>query len=106
GDAVVEPRLAAGDARPEALLFLVQVPRVDPLPLPLDHGEAAADLRRDRNEQRRRLQLSPGPQLDTAARRRRYARPLAVKVRSEQRVQRDDAVGVRRTFLDDVDAGP
>ncbi len=40
-DAVVEASLAAGDPRPEALLLLVEVARVDALPLALDHGEAA-----------------------------------------------------------------
>ena len=62
-DAVVEPGLPPGDARPEALLLLVEVARVDALPLALDDGEAAVHVRRDRDEPRRRLELAAGAPL-------------------------------------------
>ena len=39
--ALIEADLAPGDRRPEPLLVLVQVPRVDALPLALDDGEPA-----------------------------------------------------------------
>ena len=102
-DAVVEAGLAAGDARPEALLLLVEVARVDALPLALDHGEAPVDVGRDRDEPRRGREPAARPPLHAAARRRRDAGALAVEVGAEQRVQRDHAVVVGRALLDEVD---
>ena len=52
--ALVEADLATGDRRPEALLVVVEELRVDALPLALDHREAPAHVRRDRDEPRRR----------------------------------------------------
>jgi hypothetical protein len=54
---LVEAELPPGDRRPVALLVLVQELRVDPLPLALDHGEPARDVRGDRDEPRRRREL-------------------------------------------------
>ena len=39
--ALLEADLPAGDRRPEALLVVVEVLRVDPLPLALDHARGA-----------------------------------------------------------------
>ena len=101
--ALVEADLAPGDRRPVALLVLVEEARVDALPLALDHGDAAADVRRDRDEPRRRREPAAGAALRAAARRGRDARALAVEVGVEQRVQRDDALVVRRALRDEVD---
>ena len=102
-DAVVEASLAAGDPRPEALFFLVEVARVDPLPLALDDGEAAVDVGRHRDEPRRRRELPARAPLDAPPRRRRHACALTVEVGAEQRVERDHPVAVRRPLLDEVD---
>src|SRR5215204_6475991 len=45
-DALLEPDLAACDLGPEALLVLVQIAWIDPLPLPPDHAEPALDVGR------------------------------------------------------------
>ena len=101
--AVVEAGLAAGDPCPEALLFLVEIARVDALPFALDHGEAPVDVRRDRYEPRRGRQATARPPLHPAARRRRDAGALAVEVGAEQGVERDHAVRMSRALLDEVD---
>ena len=104
--ALVEADLAAGDRRPEALLVLVEVLRVDPLPLALDDGEPAGDVGRDRNEPRDRRELAAGAALLPAARGGRDARALAVEVGVEEGVQRDrrarcasDAFGTKSTTM-------
>src|SRR5207253_1315385 len=102
-DAIVEPRVAPGDAGPESLLLLVEVARVDALPLPLDDREPAADVRRHRDEPGCRRELAPGLALDPAAGRRGDPCALPVEVGAEQRVQGDDAIAVSRTLLDEVD---
>src|SRR5207249_3914413 len=101
--ALVEADLAPGDRRPVALLVLVEVLRVDALPLPLDDPDAAAHVRRDRNEPRRRREAAAGAALRAAARGRRDARALAVEVRVEKRVERDDALVVRRPLGNEID---
>ena len=101
--ALVEADLAAGDRRPVALLVLVEELRVDALPLALDDRDAAADVGRDRHEPRRRRESPARAALRAAARRRRDARALAVEVRVEERVERDDALVVRRALRDEVD---
>ncbi len=94
--ALVEADLPAGDGCPEALLVVVEELRVDALPLALDHEQAACDVRRHGHEPRRRREPAAGPALLAAARGGRDARALPVEVGVEQRVQRDDAVVVRR----------
>ena len=101
--AVLEADLPAGDDRPDLLLLVVEVARIDALPLALDHGDAAAHVGRDRDEPRSRSQLAAGAALHPAARGGGDARPLAVEVGVEQRVQRDDALVVRRALRDEVD---
>src|SRR5205085_7921695 len=96
GGALVEADLASRDGRPVALLVLVEVLRVDALPLPRDHVQPPARIRCDRNEPRRRRELPASATLNAAPRRRRDTRALAVEVCVEQRVQRDDALIVRR----------
>ena len=93
----------AGDRRPVALLVLVEVARVDALPLALDHGEPAAHVGRHGHEPRRRRQLAARTALHAAARRGRDAGALAVEVGVEQRVERDDAVVVGRVLRREVD---
>ena len=100
---LVEADLAARDRRPEALLVLVEELGVDPLPLALDHGEPARDVRRHRDEPRRRREAAACAALDAAARRRGDAGALAVEVRVEQRVERDDALAVRGGLRDEVE---
>ena len=95
--------LAPGDRRPVALLVLVEVLRVDALPLPLDDADAAANVGRDRHEPRRRREAAARAALRAAARRRGDARALAVEVGVEQRVERDDALVVGRALRDEVD---
>src|SRR5436305_310139 len=85
--ALVEADLAAGDHRPGALLVLVEVLRIYALPLALDDAVAAADVRRDRYEPRRRREAAARAALRAAARRGSDARPLAVEVGVEKRVQ-------------------
>ncbi len=48
--ALVEANLAACDRGPEPLLVVVQVLRVDALPLALDHVQPSRDVRRDGDE--------------------------------------------------------
>ncbi len=101
--ALVEADLPAGDRGPEPLLVLVEVLRVDPLPLALDDGEAPGDVRSDRDEPRHRRELAARAALLAAARRGRDARSLAVEVGGEQGVERDDALVVGRRLRDEVD---
>src|SRR5215204_4728002 len=90
---LVEPHLAAGDRRPEALFVLVEVAGVDSLPLACDHVEAALDVRRHRDEPRRRRELAAGSAVRPPPGGRRDTRALAVEVGVEQAVERDDALG-------------
>ena len=62
-----------------------------------------AHVRGDRDEPRRRRELAAGAALLAPARGRRDARALAVEVGVEQRVQRHDALVVRRALRDEVD---
>ncbi len=101
--ALVEAQLASGDLAPELLLVLVEELRVDALPLARDHDLAAEHVGCHRHEPRRRRQLAPRTALHAPARRRRDARALAVEVCVEQRVQRDDALVVRRGLRREVD---
>ena len=101
--ALVEADLASGDRRPEALLVLVEVLRVDPLPLALDDGEPPRDVGRDGDEPRDRRELPAGAALLAPPRRGRDAGALAVEVGVQERVQRDDAVVVRRGLGHEVD---
>ena len=101
--ALVEADLATGDRRPEALLVVVEELRVDALPLALDDREPPGDVLGDRDEPRRRRELAAGPARGAPARGGRDARALAVEVRVEQRVERDDALGVRRALRHEVD---
>ena len=101
--ALVEPDLAPGDGRPEALLVVVEEARVDALPLPLDHGEPARHVLRHRHEPRGRREAAPGAAGGAAAGRRRDAGTLTVEVGVEQRVERDDALGVGGALRDEVD---
>ena len=101
--ALVEADLAAGDRRPEALLVLVQVLRVDALPLALDDGEAARDVGRDRDEPRDRRELAAGAALLPAARSGRDAGAFAVEVGVEQGVERDHPVVVGGRLGNEVD---
>src|SRR5262249_43483832 len=103
---VVEAGLAAGDARPKALLLLVEVARVDALPFALNHGQAAVHVRGDRDQPRRGRDQAAGLALDAAAWGGRHTGALAVEIGSEKRMQGDDAVGVGRTLLDEVDDDP
>src|SRR5207245_11286937 len=101
--ALVEADLTARDRRPVALLVLVEVLRIDPLPLPLDDTDAPADVGRDRHEPRRRREAAASAALRAAARCRGDASALAVEVGVEERVERDDALVVRRALRDEVD---
>ena len=78
--ALVEPDLAAGDRRPEALLVVVEEARVDALPFALDDGEAAGDVLCDGDEPRRRRQAPARTAGRATARSGRDARALAVEV--------------------------
>ena len=64
------------------------------------------DVGRDRDEPVRRRQLAAGAPLRPPPRRRRDPRALPVEVGVEQRVERDDALGVRRALRDEVDDDP
>ena len=77
------------------------------MPLACDHAEPALDIRRHRDEPRHRGELPARTPLLPSPRRRRHAGALAVEVRVEQAVQRDDALVVRRRLRDEVhdDAG-
>src|SRR5581483_5221050 len=77
--ALLEPEVAARECRPVALLVLVQVARVDPLPLAGDDAETPLHVRRDGDEPRRRRQLPPRAPLHPPARRRDDARALPVE---------------------------
>src|SRR5207244_13136188 len=103
---LVEADLAACDRGPEPLLVLVEVLRVDPLPLALDDSKPPGDVGRHRHEPRDRRELATGAPLLPPAGCRRDASALAVEVSVEECVQRDDALVVRRRFRDEVDDDP
>src|SRR5207244_2789642 len=65
--ALVEADLAPGDRRPVTLLVLVEVLGIDALPLLLDDVDAAAHVRGDRHEPRRRREAAAGAALRAAA---------------------------------------
>src|SRR5437763_985469 len=73
-DALVEADVAAGNRRPVPLLVLVEVARVDPLPLARDHAEPPLPAGGARHEPWRRREPSSGAALLPASRRRRHAR--------------------------------
>ncbi len=101
--ALVEADLASRDRGPEALLLGVEVLGIDPLPLALDDVESTRDVGGDWHEPRHRRELAARPALLAPARCGRDARALAVEVGVEQRVQRDDALGVGRALRDEID---
>src|SRR5207249_20076 len=103
GRALVEADLPAGDPRPVALLLVVEETRIDALPFADDHGEAAADVGRHRNEPGRRRQAAARAALHAAARSGSDTGALAIEVCVEQRMERDDALGVRRALRNEVD---
>src|SRR6266550_1567480 len=78
-DALVEADVATGNRRPVTLLVLVEVARVDPLPLARDHAEPPLHVGGDRHEPGGRRELSSGATLLAASRRRRDACAFAVE---------------------------
>ena len=94
--ALFETHGAPGERRPVALLLVVEVLRVYPLPLACDDGEAPSHVGSDGDEPRRRRQPAAGVPPEAVARRRSHPGALAVEVRVEQRVQGDHAIGVGR----------
>ena len=98
--------LAGRDGGPGALLVERQLRGVDVLPLARDDADPALGVVRHRDDPVRLLHDRPRglAAAAAAARRRRRdeaARPVGVDV--EQRVQRDDPLGVRRADLGEVD---
>src|SRR5206468_7262081 len=100
---LLEAHLPPGDRGPVPLLVLVEVARVDALPLALDDRETSPDVGRDRDEPRRGRELAPRAAVRPTAGRGCHAGALTVEVGAEQRVQRDDAVVVRRALVHEVD---
>ena len=94
--ALVVPDVAARDRRPEALLVVVEVFRVDALPFALDHSQPARHVGCDGHEPRCGRELAARAALLAPAWGGRDSGALAVEIGVEQRMQRDDAVGVGR----------
>src|SRR5262249_53352074 len=90
--ALVEAHLAACDRGPVLLLVVVEVLRIDALPLAGDDAEAAPNVGCDGNEPGHRRKLAASPALEASPRGWSDARSLPVKVGIEQAVERDDAL--------------
>ena len=101
--ALVEADLPTGNSGPEALLFVVEKFRIDPLPFALDHREPADDVRCHRDEPWRGRQPPPCATLLPPPRCRSDPGAFAVEVRVEQGVERDHPIVVCRAFGDEVD---